>query len=114
MSRYARKMTPEGSITKSIRDLLRTLGIFHWKQFQSLGSPPGIPDIIGIYQGIPLFLEIKTSIGKLSVYQKGFLANVNLHGGLGVVLRNIDDAIELINGLKNGKDLSDLRQRFQS
>jgi len=41
----------EREITAGIRHLLKTLGIFHWKVHQGLGSTPGVPDILGIWHG---------------------------------------------------------------
>jgi len=110
MKRYTKPKIKEADITKQIRDYLNYKNIFHWKQWQGSFSKPGISDIIGIYKGIPLFLEIKTPNGKLSKHQKEFLAEVNENGGLGVVLRYVEDCIYLVEGLFNGKDLSDLRE----
>ena len=102
----------ERDITRQIRGYLKTKGIFHWKVWQGLGSAPGISDIIGLYKGIPLFLEIKTEKGRLSDKQTEFLRKVNDNGGLGVVLRSIDDATKLYDGLTHGKNLSSMREMF--
>ncbi len=102
----------EKDITRSIRDFLKVAGVFHWKVWQGLGSTPGVSDIIGLYKGIPLFLEIKTNNGRLSDKQKEFLRKVNDNGGLGVVLKSVDDAIKLFDGLSRGENLSSLRERF--
>jgi len=84
----------EKEITKSIRSVLKGLGIFHWKQFQTLGSTPGVSDIIGIYEGKLLAVEVKTQKGKLSPAQQSFIDAVNRNGGLGFVARSIDDLID--------------------
>jgi len=88
-----RKMTPEGSLTKSIRDLLRALGVFHWKEFQSLGSPPGISDILGVYQGKFLAIEVKAPKGKPSLAQTDFLNRVREEGGIAILAYSIEDVI---------------------
>ena len=74
----------------------------------------GISDIIGCFAGVALFLEIKTQNGRISEQQQQFLNAANNNGALGVVIRSVDDAIELVKGLKDGKDLSYLRDRFRS
>lgn len=86
----------EKEITHSIRSLLKQFGIFHFKHWGGPMGEKGIPDIIGIYQGKPLFLEIKTATGKVSPDQEIFLKNVNAAGGIGAVVRSIDDVVELL------------------
>ena len=102
----------ESEITQEIRRYLKIRGVWHFKQWQGLGSFPGISDIIGLYRGIGLFIEVKTSKGKLSEVQMNFLKMVNINQGLGVVVRSVEDIIEICDGLKNGKDLSVLREKF--
>jgi len=84
----------EAAITRSIRMLLKTLGVFHWKQYQTLGSTPGVPDIIGIWQGRMLGIEVKTAKGKLSVQQQRFLDAIRREGGIAFCARSVDDVIE--------------------
>jgi len=86
----------EADITRSIRAYLRSIGVFHYKQWQGLGSKRGVSDIIGIYKGKYLAIEVKTPRGKLSEHQEKFLQAVNLEGGIGFVARSVDD---VINGL---------------
>jgi Holliday junction resolvase len=86
----------EREITAGIRHLLKTLGVFHWKQHQGLGSTPGVPDIIGIWHGKLLGIEIKTTAGRVSEHQQRFIDAINREGGLAFVARSIDD---VINGL---------------
>ena len=63
----------ERDITRGIREYLRFKNIFHWKVFQTLGATPGVPDIIGIYDGGRfLGIEVKTPKGKLSEHQEIF------------------------------------------
>ena len=84
----------EAELTKVIRLLLRTLGVWHWKVHQGLGSTPGIPDICGIWQGKFLGIEVKTIRGKLSEHQVKQLRAIQHHGGIAIVARSIDDVID--------------------
>lgn len=86
----------EREITKAIRGTLKVLGIFHWKVLQGLGSTPGVPDILGIFDKKMLAIEVKTEKGKLSDHQQRFLDRINREGGIAFVARSIDD---VINGL---------------
>lgn len=86
----------EAEITRAIRFFLKSQGVWHFKLHQGLGSTPGIPDIVGIWKGKPLFIEIKTRKGKLSDVQATKIAEINQAGGLAFVARSIDDVIEAL------------------
>lgn len=91
----------EKEITHGIRNLLKTFRIFHWKNFGGPMGEKGVPDILGIYQGKFLGIEVKTPAGKLSDHQSRFLQNINAAGGIGFVARNLEDVIEKLD-LKKG------------
>ena len=84
----------ERDITRNIRGYLNIRGIFHYKQWQGLGSLPGVSDIIGIYRGKYLAIEVKCPGNKLSDRQKAFLDRVNEEGGIGFMATSVDDVIE--------------------
>jgi len=92
----------EAEITRAIRFLLKSQGIWHYKVHQGLGSTPGIPDIVGIWQGKFLGIEVKTAKGQLQEHQANKINEINKNGGLAFVARGIDDVID---GL-------DIRNRF--
>ena len=85
--------TAEQAITRSIRGLLNSLGIFHWKNHGGLGSAPGLPDICAVYHGRMVGLEVKAPNGRVSEHQQRFLDNINAAGGIGVVVRSVEDVI---------------------
>ena len=86
----------EKDITRSIRAYLKTIGVYHWKVWQGLGSKKGISDIIALINGTALFIEVKTPTGKLSPSQEEFLMDVNYHGGIGLVVRSVEDVANAI------------------
>jgi len=88
----------EAAVTRQIRDYLKLKKIFHWKNFSTLGSVPGIPDVIGcLPDGRMLAIEIKTPTGKTSAAQRAFLDALKYNGALAFVARSVDDLIA--NGL---------------
>jgi len=89
----------EKDLTKSIRQLLKTLGVFHWKAWQGMGSTPGVPDIVGICPGTGRFLgiEVKRPRSKLSPHQERFINAINNAGGLAFVAYSVDDVIRGLN-----------------
>jgi hypothetical protein len=89
-----KKVTPEGQLTKSVRQLLKTLHVFHYKAWGGPMSEPGIADIIGIYRGKFLAIELKAPKGVLSDNQKVFLKRVLDEGGIAIVAKSLDDVID--------------------
>lgn len=87
------KSQTEKEITKAIRGCLKTLGVFHWKEFQGLGCIRGMPDILGIWKGRMLGIEVKTETGRVSDDQRKFIDRINSEGGIAFVARSVDDVI---------------------
>lgn len=56
-----------------------------------VGSPGGA-DLIGVYNGKFVAVEIKTAHGRQSVDQRRFQALVEAKGGEYVILRSVEDA----------------------
>ena len=86
----------EKDITREIRHVLKLYGVFHWKVFQSLGSQPGVSDIIAVEKktGRIVAIEVKTSKGKMSPAQENFLKLIEANGGIAIVARSAMDVIQ--------------------
>lgn len=85
----------EADITKQIRDLLKWHHIFHWKQWQGpMSQPKGVSDILGIYQGKMLAIEVKRPGYHCTPDQKRFLSRVEEQGGIAFVARSAEDVIK--------------------
>ena len=88
----------EADLTRSIRNLLRILGVYHWKQWQGpMSQPKGVSDIIGIYKGRMLAIEVKTRRGRVSEYQQRFIDAVKRHGGIAFIARSVEDVMDALN-----------------
>lgn len=76
-----------------------SVGIFDTKKqiFRKRVGILGTSDILGIYKGRFLAIEVKSAKGRLSEHQKTFLENVKLHGGIAIVARSIEDVISAIS-----------------
>jgi penicillin-binding protein-related factor A (putative recombinase) len=70
-------------------------GVFDQKRgafrFNKSTRTLGIPDILGIFKGLPLAIEVKSQKGRLSEHQAQFLSKWAKHGGIAFVARSIDD-----------------------
>ena len=88
----------EKDITRQIRNVLKTFGIFHYKNHGGLGSAPGLPDITGcLKDGRGFWIELKAPRGVTSPAQQDFIKRINQAGGIAFVGRSIDDVIEGLN-----------------
>lgn len=59
----------------------------------------GSADIIGLWKGTFLAVEIKTPKGRLTEAQKNFLNTVNANGGIGFVARKKEDVKKFLTDL---------------
>ena len=82
----------EADVTRAIRDVLKVCGIYHWKQHQGLGSTPGVSDILGIYGGRFLAIEVKAPGRKVKPgsAQERFLAEIHTRGGIAVEADSVE------------------------
>ena len=104
MTKYqAKKVKPptEKSIMLGIMSALGSLG---WRV---LRLPPsiysgqkGVPDLLCIRWGIHAFIEVKSSIGKLSDQQRAYGELIDSAGGIYVVARNVDYAINILEAIE--------------
>lgn len=53
----------------------------------------GTADILGIYKGRPLAIEVKSEKGRLSIHQKLFLQEFQNNGGIAIVARSVEDVV---------------------
>ena len=81
----------ESDITKQIMDTLKACGVWCWKHWSGPMSNEGIADILGIYKGKFLAIEVKGPRGKVSDAQSRFLRNVSEQGGIAFVAWSVED-----------------------
>ncbi len=81
----------ESDIQRNIRDFLRYKGWMVWKNHQSLGSTPGVPDLQAVKAGLTIYVEVKTSRGQLTAAQEEFRRQLEAHGAVFILARSIKD-----------------------
>jgi len=101
---YCQQCIPEreSDIQAAIKDYLGWHGWFCWKVHQSLGSFKGVSDLIAVKNGKVLFIEVKTSTGRLGVHQQAFRDELTRHGGTYIVARSVEDVREAMARLTWG------------
>lgn len=73
-------------------------GIF--RNRRGAGMRLGVSDIIGVFNGTAVALEIKTKTGVVSEHQKRFMEQFIAHGGLAAVLRSVDEAVDWVKAIR--------------
>lgn len=58
----------------------------------------GSSDLIGVFKGRFVAIEVKTPTGKPTKEQLNFIEQVRLNGGIAGIARSPEEALELING----------------
>lgn len=97
----------EAQVQKTILEWLQVHGIFNFRT-NNIGVPlgngkfrpspvRGLPDIIVVWHGEFIGLEVKSRTGKQSDFQKEFQKNVTEAGGLYYVVRSIEDCQKIFN-----------------
>jgi hypothetical protein len=101
-------MTPEGLVKNQICSWLASKHTFFFihdsvgiydptrQAFRANKSPyriKGVADILGIYKGRFLAIEVKVKGKYPTREQKAFLERVNAEGGIGFVARSIEDVV---------------------
>ena len=71
----------------------------------------GVSDILAIYKGLFVALEIKTKTGRLSDNQKEFIKTIQDHEGVASVIRSIEDANTLLSQVEESVRREDNRAR---
>lgn len=102
----------EKQLCNLIIEVLNLNGCFVWRtnagkaQFETNGKKrmvtigkAGTSDIIGLYKGRFLALEVKlpTTRNKVTILQQDFLDEVKRHGGIAAVVTSPEEALETIH-----------------
>jgi penicillin-binding protein-related factor A (putative recombinase) len=105
----------EKNIENQILIYLRTRGVLAWKT-KTVGtydvklgrfrkSSPlyrkGVSDIIGIYNGLPIAIEVKSAKGRLSPEQELFISDFVKHGGRALIARSLEHVIKFLEIMDN-------------
>ena len=101
----------ENQVLSAIMDYLQWMHIFAFRVnntpvydakrgvYRSAGKyfRKGVADILGIYDGKPLAIEVKAPTGKVSEVQKEFLNEFKEEGGIAIIAYSVDDVINNLN-----------------
>lgn len=86
-----------------------TVGIFDrekgiYRKNRSQFQRNGVADILGVYKGKPLAIEVKSLKGIVSQDQESFLNDFAKAGGIALVARSVDDVIQAFKLLETQEE----------
>lgn len=67
-----------------------------WVNHMGIGHRKGISDILGVWQGKPLAIEVKRPGGRLTPEQKAFLKEFQDKGGIAIVAFCLEDVMKAL------------------
>ena len=86
----------ESKIQKQVIKYLKDNRIYHFR-FQAQANLNGLPDIIALYKGVLIGMELKKEDGKPTELQLKKLQAINENGGIGIIVKSVEDVSKLIN-----------------
>lgn len=93
----------EDKVQDQIKSYLKKNRIYHWR-FQAQSNLNGIPDILCLYKGFFIGLELKREKGgHATQLQLRKIKNINDNGGIGVLVRSVEDVDKIIKAIDNGE-----------
>lgn len=92
----------ESKIQKDILSYLRRNRVLHFR-FQAQSNLNGLPDIICLYNGFFLGLELKQENGKPTLLQEKKIKAINDNGGIGAIIKSVEEVDELLSAINRGE-----------
>lgn len=91
----------EKAVEKKIKDYLFTQGCYHIKIHGSAFMVSGIPDIIACIKGLFVGIEVKAPgrLNNQSQEQKIHQKNIELSGGIYLLVDNLEEVVAFVEGL---------------
>ena len=91
----------EAELITKIKDYLKTIpDCFYWKEHGGQYGTAGIPDIIVCYRGRFIAFEVKVGNNQPTVLQALTIRKIIKAGGYALVIRSVDEAMQVIKAFK--------------
>lgn len=91
----------ESKIQRQIIAFLKRKKVYHFR-FQAQSNLNGLPDIICLYKGFFLGLELKKEDGKPTGLQLRKIKTINENGGIGVIIRSVEEVDKILTDIDMG------------
>lgn len=102
----------ESKIQKEIINYLRKKRVWYFR-YTATGQQNGLPDIICLYNGLFLGLELKTDKGSPTQLQLNKLKAINDSGGIGLLITSVDEVDGLLKDIDTSNTLEYIRRKYE-
>lgn len=98
----------ESALSKKVQKYLKELqksgeSVFYFKVHGSAMQRAGIPDLMVVYYGTPVFLELKVGKNKPTKLQQHTIEEIRRSGAIAEVCYSLEDCQEVLNNLPGNK-----------
>lgn len=87
---------PEGRLSRRILQALRARGAFAFKVHGGPTMMAGLPDIVGVYRGYSIWLEVKMPGEEPTPIQRQRIQQIRKAGGDAFVVYSVEDAVRVL------------------
>ena len=96
-------MVEETKLKNKIMRAIRQRYPYAWIWKISDRFRSGVPDLLVIYRGYNIFIEIKTPKGRISAIQRHTMQEMQAAGGRVFVARSVGDVLEIFSQIEGWK-----------
>lgn len=89
--------TEESKLEKQVEDYMTKRRVWQLARYQAQSSQNGLPDRLYLYKGYLLGFELKTNKGKPTLLQERKLELINANGGIGLIIRRVEEVAEVLD-----------------
>lgn len=99
--------TEEGKLEQQVGAYMVRRRVWQLARYQAQSSQNGLPDRLYLYRGYLLGFELKTDKGKPTALQEKKLELINANGGIGLIIRRVEEIAKVLDLIDAYSSLSD-------
>lgn len=99
--------TEESKLEKQVEAYMTKRRVWQLARYQAQSSQNGLPDRLYLYKGYLLGFELKTDKGKPTLLQEKKLELINANGGIGLIIRRVEEVAKVLDLIDAYSSLSD-------
>lgn len=88
----------ESKLQKDVIAFLKRNRVYHFR-FQAQSNLNGLPDIICLYKGFFLGLELKQEKGRATELQRRKIKSINENGGIGAIIKSVEEVDKILTDI---------------
>ena len=99
--------TEESKLEQAVSAYMVRRRVWQLARYQAQSNQNGLPDRLYLYKGYLLGFELKTDNGKPTLLQEKKLELINANGGIGLIIRRVEEIAKVLDLIDAYSSLSD-------